>query len=42
MVLKIYYLVKMGILFSHFEIYLDNFERPKSSGTMHTCDVKLQ
>jgi hypothetical protein len=26
---------------SHFEIYLDNFHRPESSGTMHTCNVKL-
>jgi hypothetical protein len=32
----------MGKRNSHFEIYLDNFHRPKSSGTMHICDVKLQ
>jgi len=30
----------MGIW--HFGIYLDNFHKPKSSGTMHTCDIKLQ
>jgi len=27
--------------FSNFEVYLDNFQRLKSSGTRHTCDVKL-
>jgi hypothetical protein len=28
--------------FSHFGINLNNFHRSKSSGTMHTCDVRLK
>jgi len=30
------------IFFSHFEIYLVNYHKPKMDGTMHTCDVKLK
>jgi len=30
------------MIFSQFIIYLDNFHRPKSNATMHTCDVKFE
>ncbi len=34
--------IKNDMYFFHLGIYFNNYHMPKSSGTMHTCDVKLK